>query len=205
MAQVTSGVRAIFSSPIIYRLFQDMMGARNIRAKFVKDFIKPIEGCSILDIGCGTADILENLPNVNYFGFDISKKYIQQAQVRFGKRGRFYCQELNQSDVEKLPRFDIVLALGLLHHLDDRPATLVLRLAHQALKPSGRLVTFDPCLDNGQNPIARFLVKHDRGQNVRSRQGYMLLAEQVFESPRVEVRHRTWVPYTHCFMECERR
>lgn len=205
MRQVTSGIRAIFSNPTIYSAFQNIMGAHNIRSMFVEDFVRPFSGCAILDIGCGPADILAYLPEVDYCGFDISDAYIARANKRFGMRGKFYCHELTHSDVEKMPQVDIVLALGLLHHLDDESTISVLRLAYQALKPGGRLLTFDPCLEAGQNPIARFLVRIDRGQNVRSGSGYAAIASAVFESPRVEVRHRTWIPYTHCFMECTRK
>jgi SAM-dependent methyltransferase len=205
MAQITSGIRAIFSSPLIYSAFQNLMGAHGLRTTFVRDFVRPIAGCAILDIGCGPADILAYLPEVDYCGFDISEAYIARAKTRFSQRGKFYCQELTHSDLEKMPKADIVLALGLLHHLDDDGAVGVMRLASQALKPGGRLLTFDPCFDAEQNPIARFLVGIDRGQNVRTRAGYASIASAVFESPRVEVRHRAWIPYTHCFMECTRK
>jgi SAM-dependent methyltransferase len=205
MGQITSGVRAIFSSPLIYSGFQNLMGAHGVRTTLVKEFVRPISGSAILDIGCGPADILAYLPVVDYFGFDISDAYIARANKRFGMRGKFFCQELTSSDVEKMPQVDIVLALGLLHHLDDESAIAVLQLASQALKPGGRLLTFDPCLDAEQNLVSRFLVGIDRGQNVRTGAGYESIASAVFESPRIEVRHRAWIPYTHCFMECTRK
>lgn len=205
MSQVTSGARAIFSSPTIYSAFQNMMGAHQSRIKFVEEFVRPFEGCSVLDIGCGPADILAYLPKVEYLGFDISNTYILQARNRYGQQGKFFCRQITSSDLEKMPPFDIVLALGLLHHLDDESAVNVVRLAFKALKPGGRLLTIDPCLELGQNPIARFLIGKDRGQKVRTREGYASLAAQVFESPRLEVRHKAWIPYTHCFMECTRK
>lgn len=205
MAQITNGIRAILSRPTIYSTFQDLMGAHRFRVRFVEEFVRPFSECTILDIGCGPADILAYLPNVSYRGFDVSEAYIEQARARFGQRGTFHCQVLTHADVEQMPRVDIVLALGLLHHLDDETAFAVVRMAHDALKPSGRLLTFDPCFDDEQNMVARFLVGIDRGQNVRTRTGYESIASQVFESPRLEVRHRTWIPYTHCLMECTRK
>jgi SAM-dependent methyltransferase len=152
-------------------------------------------------MGCGPGDILAYLPDIDYWGFDISNAYIERANARFGRLGKFHCQELTPSIVESMPPFDVVLALGLLHHLDDESAVRVLRLASQALKPGGRVLTVDPCLESGQNPIARFLVSKDRGQNVRIRKEYAALASTVFESPRVTVRHQRWIPYTHCIIE----
>jgi SAM-dependent methyltransferase len=204
MAQITHGVRAILSSPGIYSTFQRIMGGKQTRARFVQDFVRPCAGMSVLDIGCGPAGILDYLPAVDYWGFDISKAYIEQACNRFGPRGNFRCQELKDSDIKTMPSFDIVLALGLLHHLDNEAAVCAMRLAHKALKIGGRLVTIDPCIEPGQNPLARFLVTHDRGRNVRNQAGYASLASAVFEKLRIEVRHQSWLPYTHCLMECTR-
>jgi SAM-dependent methyltransferase len=203
MAQISHGIRAILSHPSIYSAFQLIMGGNSRgRTFFVEHFIRPQQYMRILDIGCGPADILAYLPEVDYCGFDISDAYIQRARKRYGLRGIFRCQLLNTSDIKNMPPFDVVLALGLLHHLNDEEAENTLRLAHDALKPGGRLITIDPCIEPGQNPIARLLVTHDRGKNVRNRAGYSSLAAAVFNSYRVEVHHKRWIPYTICFMEC---
>ena len=205
MAQVTSGIRAILSNPVVYELFQTLLGAHRVRTWFVDEVVRPRAGMRVLDIGCGPADILAYFPAVEYQGFDISEDYLERARKRFGQRGDFRCQELTSIDVTAMPPFDIVIAIGLLHHLDDAGATGLLRLALQALRPSGRLITMDPVLEPGQHPIARFLVKRDRGQNVRTRNGYAALAGAVFDAPIVTVRHKSGIPYTHCVMECARR
>lgn len=205
MAQITSGLKAILSMPAIYSAFQYLFGGHSVRVKFCEEFIRPILGCTVLDIGCGPADILEYLPVVDYWGFDISEAYIKHAKKKYGHRGKFHCQELTSSDVEKMPLFDIVLTLGLLHHLNDEDAVSVMRLAYMALKPGGRLLTLDPCIEHGQNPIAWFLIRNDRGHNIRTKAGYAAIASAVFDSPRIEVRHKSGIPYTHCFMECARK
>ena len=205
MAQITSGLRSILSSSVIYSTFQAILGGNTVRAKFTEEFIRPFPGCAVLDIGCGPADILAFLPEVDYWGFDISETYIKQANKRYGDGGKFHLKELTIFDIEKMPSFDIVLALGLLHHLDDEGAVAVMRLAYKALKPGGRLLTTDPCLEHGQNLIARFLVMNDRGQHVRTRAEYESIASAVFESSRAEIRHKNGIPYTHCFMECTRK
>jgi SAM-dependent methyltransferase len=204
MTQITSGVRAILSHSTIYSALQTMMGAHKGRVNFVANFVKPYAEMKVLDIGCGPADILAYLPGVDYWGFDISEDYINQARKRFGTRGKFECRHLIDKDLENLPMFDVVLAIGLIHHLDDPVATEVLQLAFQALKPGGKLLTIDPCLDPSQSRIARFLIRNDRGQNVRDKAGYESLAKGVFESPRLDVQHKAWIPYTHCYMECHK-
>jgi SAM-dependent methyltransferase len=204
MAQITRGMRAILSHPFMYSTLQLLMGAHSFRQSFVEEYVKPFPGMRILDIGCGPADILAYLPEVSYSGFDISQDYIEQARKRFGSRGEFQCKYLSMEDIEGLPSFDVVFALGLIHHLEDDEAVGVMQLALRALKPGGRLLTIDPCWDPTQNLVARMLIRGDRGQNVRSKAGYEALAKSVFDAPRVEVRHKAWIPYTHCFMACQR-
>jgi 2-polyprenyl-3-methyl-5-hydroxy-6-metoxy-1,4-benzoquinol methylase len=189
----------------VYSLFQRMLGASQVRTWFVDEVLRPRTGMRMLDIGCGPADILDHLPAVDYQGYDISEDYIERARGKYGPRGEFHCGELTSTDVAAMPPFDVVLVLGVLHHLDDSGATALLRLASNALRPGGRVITMDPVLEPGQHPIARFLVKRDRGQNVRTRDGYSALACAVFESPIVTVRHKSGIPYTHCVMECTRR
>lgn len=204
MAQITHGVRAILSHPFVYSAFQAFMGAHRLRQNFVANCVKPFHGMRVLDVGCGPADILDYLPDIDYWGYDINEAYIAQAKTRFGQRGRFICKQLQLDDLAVMPKFDVVLALGLLHHLDDSIAVGVLQLAHEALHQGGRLLTIDPCLDPSQSPVARFLVRNDRGQNVRNKVEYQALVDKVFSSPCVEVRHQAWIPYTHCFMECQK-
>lgn len=205
VGQITTGIRLMLSNPIIYNGFQKLLGSDERNKAFVKEFVRARPGDKILDIGCGTAKIIDYLPDVDYWGFDPHHAYINRAKRTYGNARRFFCKELSLEDLDVLPAFDIVLVLRVLHHLDDKVASKLLRLAHQALKPSGRLITIDPCFTAGQNSLARLLISWDRGQNVRSREGYITLVSRVFSESRVEIRHRSWIPYTHCFMECTRK
>lgn len=202
MSQITTGLRSVLSSPWVYDLLQNVMGARSARKQFVREYVRPISKCRILDIGCGTARILDYLPEVNYHGFDLSQRYIDDASRRYGSRGFFSCTLLEQSLVDNLEPFDIVIATGVLHHLDDDDAAGLIQLAHSALRTGGRLITIDPCYANGQNIISRYLVSRDRGQNVRSDKQYPGLASAIFSQVKGEVRHRLFIPYTHYIMEC---
>ncbi len=203
MSQVTNGIRAILSSPYVYTLFQNLMGAQHVWLQFVREYVRPFPGATVLDVGCGPADVLAFIrEKVDYWGFDISQAYIDQATRKFGHRGHFICKLLTEADLQALPKFDVVIASGVLHHMDDAVVRQFLSLARRALKPEGRLVTLDPCLVEGQNPVARFLIERDRGQNVRAEAGYATLARSEFPDVRIEVRHKAWIPYTHCYMEC---
>ena len=203
MSQITHGIRAIFSMPSIYDSFQNLMGATRIRHEIVRDSIRPNPGMHLLDIGCGTAEIVGFLPeDIKYWGYDISARYIDAAKKKFGGRGHFHCRLLDQQQIERLPKFDIVMAFGVLHHLNDSEARNFFELANRALRPDGRVLTIDACFAQHQNPIARFLISQDRGQNVRTADGYRALPKTSFNVIDGQLRHRSWIPYTHWVMEC---
>lgn len=202
MSQVTTGLRSILSSPAIYDALQSLMGSKEGTREFIREWVRPEAGLRFLDIGCGTARILDYLPDVEYFGFDLSQRYIDHAKLRYGDRGHFHCARVEEATLRDLPRFDIVFASGVIHHLDDGDALGLFRLADASLKEGGRLVSIDPCFDPGQNPIARFLISKDRGQNVRTADQYRQLAQSVFTNISGAIRHQAWIPYTHWIMEC---
>jgi SAM-dependent methyltransferase len=205
MTQTTTGLRSILGHPRVYTLFQRLMGAHSGWQRLVGQYVKAKEGDALLDVGCGPGDLLGYLPAVRYWGFDISEAYIEQARRTHGGRGEFRCKLLTMDDLRELPAFDVVVASGVLHHMDDGVAEEFLQIAHAALRTNGRLVTVDPCLVPGQNPVARFLIERDRGQNVRDERGYGDLARTVFETVATQTRHKAWVPYTHCYMECTKK
>lgn len=180
------------------------MGAKEGLASFANENIRAEVGSFVLDIGCGPADLLDYLPSINYWGFDISESYIFKAKKKYGDRGNFYAKELGFEDLKMMPKFDLVIASGLLHHLDDELASHVMRISYEALKSNGRMITIDPCYVFGQNRIARYLISKDRGVNVRDEIGYKKLATKVFHNVQANIKHKSWIPYTHCIMECSK-
>jgi SAM-dependent methyltransferase len=164
--------------------------------------IKAPADARLLDLGCGTGDILAYLPSgVDYSGYDVSPEYITAAQRRFGTRAQFTCGTLDSSRVLALPPFDIVVASAVLHHLDDENVRDMMQTVALALRDGGRFVSIDPVLVPNQNRLARFLIKRDRGLSVRDPEGYLSLIRPAFADVRGVLRHRTWIPYTHWMME----
>jgi SAM-dependent methyltransferase len=206
MAQITSGVRAVFSLPSIYDFAQNLVGAERARAILVRDYLRAQPGQRLLDIGCGTARVLPHLPaDTAYVGVDLSRDYIDAARRTYGSRGAFFCADVSTADPAEFRNFDLVLATGLLHHLDDDVANTMLSVAHNALADGGRLVTIDPCYQEGQSTLARLVIERDRGRNVRTSEGYAQLARRVFQQVRVDVRtDMIHIPYTHAILQCQR-
>ena len=198
-------LKSLLDQPVIYKLFSALVGAQYSISTLVNQYVRPAAGDRILDIGCGPGKILDHLPQVDYFGFDFSPSYIESATRRYGHRGQFFCQRVSEAQVflEQPESFDIVLAIGVLHHLDDAEAMQLFEIARRALKKDGRLVTYDGCYVRGQSRAAKYLLSRDRGQFVRDEQGYTGLAGSRSDEVRASIRHDLLrIPYTHIIMEC---
>jgi len=196
-------IRSVLAFPAAYSLFSNLIGGRACSLNYVEKHIRPRDGDKILDIGCGPCDILEYLPRVEYLGFDMNQKYIENATKRFGNRGTFVCKKLSRELSEELSAFDIILATGVLHHLDDDEAIQLFELALSTLKPGGRLITLDGCYMKGQSWIATLILSKDRGKYVRTKDEYVSLASKQFKNVRVSIHDDLIrIPYTHIIMEC---
>ena len=91
------------------------------------------------------------------------------------------------------------------HHLEDEEAKQLFQIAHDALKPGGKLVTVDGVWTRDQSPAARWLLARDRGEHVRSEPEYVGIASRVFGRVKPTVRHDLLrIPYSHMILECVR-
>jgi SAM-dependent methyltransferase len=198
-------MKGLLERPALYRLFARVVGAERGRSLYVNQHVRPHAGDRILDIGCGPGDILDHLPAVDYVGFDMNPSYIESARTRYGSRGQFNCTRVSDAGVfaDQEETFDIVLATGILHHLDDAEAGELFGIAARALRKGGRLVTLDGCFVDGQSRVARHLLSNDRGRFVRRAEGYVGLARRAFDSVAAEVREDLLrIPCTHIVLEC---
>lgn len=198
-------LRSVLSFPLIYRVFGWILGGVTTRTKLVQQYIQPQEGDRILDIGCGPGDMLAHLSNVEYVGFDSSPEYIKAAQKKYQNKGTFFCQEINTENSKQLYAFDIVIAIGVVHHLNDIKAIELLTIARNALRPGGKLITYDGVYIKGQSPVARYLLSKDRGQYIRDKEKYLELASQIFSEISADIRHDLLrIPYSNLILICTR-
>jgi cyclopropane fatty-acyl-phospholipid synthase-like methyltransferase len=197
-------IRSVLALPQAYQLFWNVIGGPGRSRTLVTEYIRPKTGDRILEIGCGPGTIVPYLPDSEYVGFDASAEYIEQASRRF-PQARFVCERVSQYTLPQRSYFDSVLALGIVHHLDDSEALQLFQIAHEALKPGGKLVTLDGVWTNGQSSAAKALLARDRGEFVRSEDAYVGIASKVFDNVKANIRHDLLrIPYTHIILECIR-
>lgn len=102
-------------------------------------------GARLLDVGCGTGHtvsaLARRLPAVEFVGVDVSPIALGQARDLADAAGlanlQFERADANGS-LECFGSFDVVLALGVLHHVPEVSPALANLVAR--LKPGGRLV-----------------------------------------------------------------
>jgi SAM-dependent methyltransferase len=200
------GLQRWLSFPRLYDLFQDAIGGNALRRSFIRNQVRAKPGDKVIDIGCGPAQILPWLPLVDYVGFDVNSAYIASAQRRHAGKGTFVV-----GDTKSLwddPRFrnaDIVIGLGILHHLDDHEALHCLRFAYDALKPGGRFVSFEACWVANQGSLSKYIMSKDRGQNIRTEPMYRQLAGSVFKNVNAWIDTKPMrIPYVVIFLECQK-
>tara|TARA_B100000519_G_scaffold200416_1_gene213540 strand:- start:1010 stop:1627 length:618 start_codon:yes stop_codon:yes gene_type:complete len=201
--QIETGIRSLLSYPRLYNFSQNILGADKHRRIFINEYLNIKSPATICDIGCGTADILEYLPDdISYFGYDKSQKYINYAKTRWGNKAHFFCNDNSIKKEFNNIKFDQCIAMSLLHHIEDYEVIDVLNFAKKHLKENGRFLSIDPCFINNQHFFSRMIINKDRGQNVRTLENLKLLGQSVFDN--VNIYHRNdllRVPYDHAILE----
>ena len=153
------------------------MSGTSFRKKIIKKNISN-KKIKVLDIGCGPAEILNYIPKAIY--------------------------HFNKSYLSKLPKFDFIILFGVLHHLSNKEIKNILNLCKKKMTKKSKLLTEDPILIKDQNLIANFLIKKDRGLNVRYKNDYKNLMKPHFKNINSKITHQFFIPYTWFSMICRK-
>ena len=199
-------IRNILSFAWVYQLYQNLVGATNYDKLLASDYIKYKPGQKILDIGCGSSDILKLFPvDVDYLGIDISPKYIEKAKKDFPKQN-FICSDFC-SDLNEVPNesFHLVMAIGVIHHLNDEQAAKLHDFAFRKLMPNGRLITLDGVYTKNQSKAELFFLRNDRGKFVRHENEYIKFPTGSFKKTNHAILTQVMrIPYSLIIMESQK-
>lgn len=191
-------MRQLLSIPIVYGFFQYINGANKARKIFAKDYIKSDPTLKILDIGCGTCEILNFLEFSEYVGVDFSDKYIESNKKRFsGKKNvKFLSTDLNDFLINNSGKFDIVLLLGVMHHLNDEELNICLTNIQKALSPNGRIVSHDGVFENHLTWFEKLLLNSDRGEYIRTKEEWVRIFTNIYKEYSFSIRKDLYyLPY----------
>jgi SAM-dependent methyltransferase len=199
-----SGLLRWLKVPSLYNAFQAAVGATALRRRLIERYVRPRPGDKVIDIGCGPAPALEWLRDVDYVGLDINPECIALAHRTYGSRGTFVVGDAQSvQDDSRFRDADIVMAVGVLHHLDDQEAAYCVRFAYHALKEKGRFMSYDPCWIPNQGAISKHIMSMDRGRNIRTEQQYRQLVTDVFGNVDAWMDPKPLrIPYVSIVLEC---
>ncbi len=134
--------------------------ARRLRCRQTIAAVPQVAGGrqEMLEIGCGAGFAAEYLAGMysEFSGIDYSRELIELARLRNARSGcQFFVSDIKTFQPGR--QFDVVFAIGVLHHLDDITTTLdhVLTL----LRPGGWLIANEPSPGNPLISFARRLRK----------------------------------------------
>jgi trans-aconitate methyltransferase len=114
--------------------------AHNFVSKFgegILSYLQPKQGETILDLGCGTGDLTEEIfqKGASVIGVDNSAEMIRTAKTKFP------AIDFRQEDARMMNfdmRFDAIFSNAVLHWIKEKE--LVIRQMHLLLKENGRIV-----------------------------------------------------------------
>ena len=147
--QSDSGLLAWLKVPSVYNIFSAAVGGNVLRRSLIQNHVRAKLGDKVIDIGCGTAEVLRYLPDVDYIGIDINPDYIAFARRTYGNKGTFLVGDTQSfRDEPRLKDANVVMAFGLLHHLDNGEAARCLQFAYDVLSAKGRFICHEERFPN---------------------------------------------------------
>jgi len=183
----------------VYNRIQRFVGNHRLYHNLIQAYFPTGAPYRILDIGCGTAEIVHHLPdNIEYIGIDLHQKYITAAQSLFPQH-RFICGDCTNLEQWSIPQADVVCLLGVLHHLPNHQAEQVLHSAMAYVAPHGILLTLDGCREANISKLEDFFYAVDRGRYIRNKESYERLFRFSSKSKPIDSKLVRWlhVPYQH--------
>lgn len=195
----------VFNNARLYELFQFWIGRRGLSEIVHHKIIKPQGVKKILDFGCGIGYHSTEFPNSEYLGIEPLQGCVDKANKMFkNSKNSFILGD--HTTLKSIPdsSFDLIIAIGVLHHINDSIFDEFIRESHRILKSGGRLTTLDPVYHKNQSLISKWVVSRDRGNWVRNVDGYLGPIRKMY---RQEPTHKIYtnllkIPYDHISIEC---
>src|SRR3989344_1215013 len=143
--------------PFLYDLIQVLLTGGFLNK--LMDEVQIPKNKRILELGCGTGTLSQKLNCLTYVGVDLNKDFVRFAKVKF-PRHTFKVLDIV---TDKLPqdRFDYVLIMNVLHHLNDKQLDQLFKKISKLKKdrrfviiegrPVGLLAPILKRLDDGNN------------------------------------------------------
>lgn len=197
-------ISQVFNNPNLYNLFQLGIQKRGTK-EFLNSAILNSESIErVLDFGSGIGHHSQLFQGKQYLGIEPSEACVLSAKRLYKDSSATFLVG-DHTALKSLPEgtFDLIFAIGVLHHMNDLFFYEFVDQAFRLLKPGARLMTFDPVLHRYQSKLSRWVVKQDRGQWVRTENEYLAVIERCFlNNTDSKIYSRLLrIPYDHILMD----
>lgn len=141
--------------------------------RVISDILKGEKYNGVLDFGCGIGILAPLFSPKQYLGFDIDAGAIAYAKNKYPEYS-FQVGDATELNLDK--KFDLVVVVGVLHHLNDRELQTSLQVMKSLLVPNGKIVLIEAIPPIYKwNILGQILRILDRGHYVRDMKGYRSL------------------------------
>jgi len=177
----------LLSNPALFNSVRKIIAGNQKNTKdFVKITLENYNAKSVLDVGCGTGDFVDAIPQkTSYLGIDIDPKFISYARRNYEKEKRdFLVGDINNNELLKNKTFDAALLISTLHHLSDFELEKILPLIKRHTK---KVIIVADIIPNPDNLLRELMVKLDRGSYVRRREEKIKILKKYFKIVNTKV------------------
>ena len=197
-------IAKIMDNPFLYHSFQNLVSPKKNRDLIQKALLGNAPIKDIIDFGCGVGNYSLLFQNSNYLGIEPLEACVVSASKKHAKSNiHFVCGD--EKELLKLPdeSVDLIIAIGVLHHMVDEKVSSFAKEAIRLLKPGARLFTLDPVYYQNQNLIAKKVISMDRGKNIRYEDRYLgLLLQPEYSNFSSQIyKNLLRIPYHHVLIQ----
>jgi ubiquinone/menaquinone biosynthesis C-methylase UbiE len=198
----------VFDNAQLYKLFQFGVIKAGTSEIIRNEVLMPVGVENVLDFGCGIGYHSVEFPNSQYLGIEPLESCVNKADRLFRSSNASFVLGDHQK-LKDIPdsSYDLIIAIGVLHHIDDSTFHSFIEEGYRILKPNGRITTFDPVIHPTQTKISKWVVLRDRGNFVRTEKEYRAIIEEKFagETESQIYTNLLRIPYDHIRFHCIKR
>ena len=161
----------------LYDFLSVLSGNINSFRKTIRANLSCEKNIKVLDWGCGTGIFSTLFNHDGYHGIDVDEKRIRYAKKKYPEYNFEYVRDFNDHSYEL---YDMILFVGVLHHMNDRIIKENISMIIKHLKLNGKIIAIEPTL-TGLKYRDKFICYLDRGAFIRSSFDYIKLFEKHFD------------------------
>ena len=196
-------MKRILNQAIVYNFYQNLIGSRRYLRLYSENFIQAKDGQKILDIACGTGNIIEFLPkNIDYTGVDYSLKYIEFCKKKFPQFS-FICAN-SFEDMGLDMKYDIIICEALISNGSDYQVMKLFESIKRFSTKSTKILISEMNYTLETPFVEKKLYLSERGSYLRYRDEYINLISEYFNIKKYTIVEKPYyIPYQKIVFECE--